>query len=122
MTHVPEATVRVTAGAAAQPMPETPDSFGTEESEVNDPGLKHREIKMFGADWCIDCRRAKDTFAEVGVPYRYINLEEDEAAAQVAEDISGMKKIPVIVYSDNSVQVEPSRAQILQKLSELGLV
>ncbi|MGO1434072.1 MAG: glutaredoxin domain-containing protein [Canibacter sp.] len=97
----------------AQPFPE--DSPAVSQNSLNS------EITMFGADWCIDCRRAKDTFAEVRVPYRFIDLEADEESAEIARDISGRTNIPVIVYPDHSHQVEPSRSEIISKLQELGL-
>lgn len=79
------------------------------------------ETIIFGADWCGDCRRAKRVFDEAGANYRYVNLIEDEAAVEVARDISGRTNIPVILYPDRSHQVEPSNADMLAKIAELGL-
>ncbi|QZY52804.1 glutaredoxin domain-containing protein [Leucobacter tenebrionis] len=79
------------------------------------------ETIIFGADWCGDCRRAKLIFDRAGAPYRYVDLVQDPAAAEVAHDISGRTNIPVIVYPDRSHQVEPSNADMLQKIAELGL-
>lgn len=78
-------------------------------------------IKMFGADWCRDCRRAKALFDSRNVMYTYIDLAEDEAAARVARDISGRMNIPVIVYPDGSFQVEPSNTDMITKLTELNI-
>lgn len=79
------------------------------------------ETIIFGADWCGDCRRAKLIFERAGAPYRYVDLVQDPAAVDVARDISGRTNIPVIVYPDRSHQVEPSNADMLRKISELGL-
>lgn len=79
-------------------------------------------IRMFGADWCGDCRRAKRVFAEHGVDYQWIDLEADPDAATIARDISGRKNIPVIAYPDGSHQVEPSDADMRAKLQEIGLI
>lgn len=76
---------------------------------------------IFGADWCHDCRRAKIVFDRAGVDYRYIDLDEDPAAIEVARDISGRMSIPVILYSDGSHQVEPSNADMRLKIDELEL-
>lgn len=76
---------------------------------------------MFGADWCGDCIRAKSVFDKLGVAYTYVDLVEDEASAKVAQDISGRTQIPVIVYPDQSFQVEPSNSDITAKVEELGL-
>ena len=83
---------------------------------------KHTQITMFGADWCRDCRRAKAMFEHHGVAYTYVDLVKDEAAVGVAHDISGRTNIPVIVYPDESYQVEPSNADITAKLTELGFI
>lgn len=80
-----------------------------------------QSIRIFGADWCGDCRRAKRVFGELNVPYEWIDLVETPAAADVAYDISGRKNIPVITYPDGSHQVEPSDGDMRQKLAELGL-
>jgi len=79
------------------------------------------ETIIFGADWCGDCRRAKLVFDRAGAAYRYVDLVQDPAAADVARDISGRTNIPVIVYSDGSHQVEPSNADMLRKIEELSL-
>lgn len=80
------------------------------------------EIIMFGADWCRDCRRAKRVFGELGVDYRWVDLEADPAAAEVAQEISGRTNIPVIAYPDGSHHVEPSDVDMRAKLRELGLI
>ncbi|WEG09160.1 glutaredoxin domain-containing protein [Microbacterium horticulturae] len=79
-------------------------------------------IKMFGAEWCRDCRRTKKQLDELGIEYDYIDLVVDPSAADVAEEISGRKNIPVVVYPDASHQVEPSNADVEAKLRELSLI
>lgn len=78
-------------------------------------------IRIFGADWCGDCRRAKRVFGDLDVAYEWIDLVADPAAADIAQDISGRKNIPVITYPDGSHQVEPSDGDMRAKLEELGL-
>lgn len=79
------------------------------------------ETIIFGADWCGDCRRAKLIFDRAGAPFTYVDLVQDPDAADVAKDISGRTNIPVILYPDRSHQVEPSNADMLRKIEELGL-
>ena len=92
-------------------------------SEATDPATTdpRPEILMFGADWCRDCRSAQTVLEQAGVRYRYVDLVADPDAARVAEDISGRKNIPVIVYPDTSHQVEPAPSEIIAKLRDLGL-
>jgi glutaredoxin-like protein len=79
-------------------------------------------IKMFGADWCRDCRRTKAQLDELGVDYEYIDLVADPGAADVAKEISGRMNIPVVLYPDASHQVEPSNADVEAKLRALSLI
>ena len=79
-------------------------------------------IKMFGAEWCGDCRRTKKQLDELGIDYEYIDLVADPAAADVAKEISGRTNIPVVLYPDASHQVEPSNGDVEAKLRELSLI
>ena len=79
-------------------------------------------LTLFGADWCIDCRRTKKQLDELGVSYDYIDLLADPNAADVAREISGRTSIPVVVYPDASHHVEPSNADVEAKLRELALI
>ena len=79
-------------------------------------------ITMFGADWCMDCRRTKKQLDQLGVAYEYVDLLVDPTAADVAREISGRTSIPVVVYPDASHHVEPSNADVESKLRELALI
>lgn len=99
-------------------MEDAANGFG-EQPGAETPPLS--ETIIFGADWCGDCRRAKLIFDRSGAPYRYVDLVREPAAVGVAQDISGRTNIPVILYADGSHQVEPSNADMLRKIAELGL-
>lgn len=79
-------------------------------------------IRVYGADWCRDCRRTKQQLDGLEVPYDYIDLEEDESATREAQRISGRMQIPVVVFPDGSHQVEPSNDEVEAKLRELALL
>lgn len=74
-------------------------------------------ITMYGADWCSDCRRSKKLLDAEGASYEYIDVEAIEDAADKARAISGRTNIPVIVFPDGSHLVEPSNAELLEKLA-----
>jgi mycoredoxin len=78
-------------------------------------------IRMYGADWCSDCRRTKKQLTELGVAFEYIDVEHDDAMAEEAKAIAGRMNIPVVVYPDGSHQVEPSNHDVEVKLAELSL-
>ena len=79
-------------------------------------------ITVFGADWCRDCIRTKKQLDRLDVDYRYIDLMAEPSAAEVARDISGRTRIPVVVYPDASHHVEPSDADVAAKLRDLALI
>ena len=79
-------------------------------------------LTLFGADWCMDCRRTKKQLDQLGVAYEYVDLLADPTAADVAREISGRTSIPVVVYPDASHHVEPSNADVESKLRELALI
>ncbi|MFS0853056.1 glutaredoxin family protein [Microbacterium sp. 179-I 3D4 NHS] len=79
-------------------------------------------ITMFGADWCRDCIRTKKQLDALGVEYTYVDLVADPAAVDVAKEISGRTNIPVVLYPDASHHVEPSNADVEEKLRELSLI
>ncbi len=77
-------------------------------------------ITMYGAQWCGDCRRAKQYFDDNDIEFTYVNLEETpEAADIVLERNGGLKRVPVIVFGDDSHLTEPSNEALAAKLAEL---
>ncbi len=75
------------------------------------------EITMYGTAWCGDCKRAKKFFGEQRVKYNFIDIENNEEAVAIVERANdGKHVIPVIVYPDGSTQIEPSNAELAQKL------
>ena len=74
-------------------------------------------IRMYGANWCPDCRRAKTFFGEQRIHYDYIDIEQfPEAVAEVERINDGMRSIPTIVFPDGSVLVEPSDTDLAAKM------
>ncbi len=73
---------------------------------------------MYSTTWCGDCRRAKRVFADFGVPYIEVNIEEDEDAAELVQTLNnGMRSVPTIVFPDGGVLVEPSSAALAAVLA-----
>ena len=74
-------------------------------------------IKFYGALWCPDCRRSKTFLGEHRVPYEYIDVDQDtDAQAYVRQINNDRLIIPTILFSDGSILVEPSNAELAQKL------
>ena len=74
-------------------------------------------LKMYGAPWCPDCRRAKEFLGELRVKYDWINVDHDPDGLKYVEQINNGKQIiPTIVFPDGSVLVEPTNAELAEKL------
>jgi len=75
------------------------------------------EITVYGAHWCPDCRRSKQFLGEHQIPYNWVDIEEDrEGEKFVIEKNAGKRIIPTIVFADVSILVEPTNAQLAEKL------
>lgn len=74
-------------------------------------------ITLYGTGWCPDCKRSKQFFGEQRVPYHYVDIDNDpESVAFVEQTNNGLRSIPTIVFPDGAVLVEPSNAQLAEKL------
>ncbi len=79
--------------------------------------IHDNQIVVYSTVWCPDCKRAKKFFGEHRVPYINIDIEQDPAAMEYVEKVNnGMRIIPTIVFPDGSILVEPSNAELAQKL------
>ena len=85
--------------------------------------MSEKEITMYSADWCGDCRRSKRLLDSLNVHYTIIDVEKDEsAAAKVIEINGGAQSIPVINFSDGTHLTEPSDNDLKAKLEALAII
>lgn len=78
---------------------------------------EHQPILVYSTTWCSDCKRAKKFFGEHRLAYVNIDIEEDADAMAYVEKINqGKRIVPTIVFPDGSILVEPSDAQLAEKL------
>lgn len=74
------------------------------------------EIKVYGAEWCGDCRRAKRMLERMDATFEYIDVDADLDAKAEAIRISGRRNIPVIVFPEGDVLVEPTDPELEKAL------
>jgi mycoredoxin len=80
-------------------------------------------IKMYGAMWCGDTRRARTWFDNNHIPYEWIDVDKDKEAELFVKSVNkGFRSIPTIVFTDGSILVEPSTSKLEQHAKALGLV
>ncbi|PHX76189.1 MAG: NrdH-redoxin [Actinobacteria bacterium] len=85
--------------------------------------MTSKEITIYSADWCGDCRRSRRLLDELNVTYTVIDIEADQAASdKVIEINGGMRSIPVIIFADGTHMTEPSDINLKAKLTSLGII
>jgi mycoredoxin len=72
-------------------------------------------VTVYGADWCVDCRRARRYLDATGIPYRWVDVAADRSA-QALLDSAGYRAIPVIVTPAGQVLVEPTNDELANVL------
>ena len=81
-------------------------------------------IKLYGADWCGDCFRAKKVFERFALDYDYIDIEKDEKDLKYVREVNpnGYESIPVIVFPDGGILIEPDTNILIRRLKDLKLI
>ena len=76
------------------------------------------EIVVYSTTWCSDCRRAKRVLDRFGARYRWVDVDEDEAAADRVVRINrGLRVVPTILFPDGTIMTEPSDEELARKLA-----
>lgn len=79
--------------------------------------MVQQQIRIFGAPWCPDCKRSKQFLNEQRVPYEWNDIDQDEEARAYVQQVNNGKQIiPTIVFPDGSLLVEPTNAELADKL------
>ena len=82
------------------------------------------DLKLYGADWCPDCRRAKTFLKENSIDFEFIDVDIDKEATSLVEKINGGKRIiPTLIVNDKSL-INPDNATLASALgiNEVGRV
>jgi thioredoxin reductase (NADPH) len=75
------------------------------------------DIRLYGTTWCSDCKRAKMFFGEHRVAYDFIDIDGDDEGVRIVEEVNqGKRIIPTIFFPDGSTLVEPTNAELADKL------
>ncbi|HSJ51904.1 MAG TPA: FAD-dependent oxidoreductase [Actinomycetota bacterium] len=74
-------------------------------------------IKVYGATWCPDCRRAKRFLGDQRVPYEWHDIEVDPDGVRIVQARNdGKNIIPTILFPDGSHLAEPSNEELAAKI------
>ena len=79
--------------------------------------MDKQTIVMYTKAWCGDCQRAKQFFLDYEIEYEEIDVDADEEAAAFVRSVNnGRETVPTIVFTDQSILVEPSNKQLAHKM------
>ena len=76
-----------------------------------------QKLRVIGASWCPDCKRAKTFLGQHRIEFQWVDMESDPTAQEEVERINGGKRIiPTIIFPDGSILTEPSNDELAEKL------
>ncbi|GAB4487686.1 MAG: mycoredoxin [Anaerolineales bacterium] len=77
------------------------------------------QIVLYGTAWCGDCRRARNIFAQMNIPYLDIDIDADQQAQEFVKQVNrGNRSVPTIVFPDGSTLTEPDNVSLSNKLNQ----
>jgi mycoredoxin len=76
---------------------------------------------MYTTPWCGFCRNLKAQLARAGIEMAEVDIEQDQAAAEFVMSVNGGNQtVPTVLFPDGSAMVNPSAAQVQQRLATLS--
>jgi mycoredoxin len=75
-------------------------------------------LTMYTTTWCGYCTRLKSMLAREGIHYTEVNIEQDEAAADLVMRVNGGNRtVPTVVFPNGTALTNPSIAQVKAELA-----
>jgi glutaredoxin len=80
------------------------------------------KVTVYGANWCEDTEATLKDLDSLGVPYDYVDVDQDPAAQDwVKRQNRGKQRTPTLDI-DGQILVEPDRRDLEQALRGKGLL
>lgn len=76
-------------------------------------------IKIYGADWCGDCRRTTSILDGLGIGYEYVNTDDTAIHDEMLQLTDGKDEIPTLLFQDGTVIQNPDNAGLLKAVDHL---
>lgn len=78
---------------------------------------KAGRVQLFGADWCPDCRRAKNFLRDNAINFEFIDVDSNAWATEKVEEINHGKRIIPTVLIDEKPFTNPDNSKLTTLLS-----
>ena len=76
------------------------------------------QLIMYTTPWCGFCRNLKKQLARDGIEMAEVDIEQDPAAAEFVMSVNGGNQtVPTIVLPDGTTLVNPTAAQVRERLA-----
>ena len=80
---------------------------------INEAG----RVQLFGADWCPDCRRAKNFLRDNAINFEFIDVDANDWATAKVEEINNGKRIIPTILIDDITHTNPDNVALTKLLS-----
>lgn len=79
-------------------------------------------VTVYGADWCHDTSNTKELLEEMGVAYKYVNVDDDQKGEDfVLAHNGGVQRLPTVDVGGVILSV-PEDEELARALEEKGLI
>jgi mycoredoxin len=73
---------------------------------------------MYTTTWCGYCVRLKSQLQREGIEFAEVNIETDEAAAELVMSVNGGNQtVPTLVFPDGTALTNPTIGQVKEQLA-----
>jgi mycoredoxin len=78
-------------------------------------------VTMYTTTWCGYCFRLKKLMQREGIDFAEVDIENDEAAADVVMQANGGNRtVPTLLFADGTALTNPSIDQVKSQLTHLS--
>jgi mycoredoxin len=79
------------------------------------------QLIMYTTPWCGFCRNLKKQLARDGIELTEVDIEQDPAACEFVMSVNGGNQtVPTVVFPDGTTLVNPSAAQVRERLAAVS--
>ncbi len=75
------------------------------------------QIQLYGADWCPDCRRAKNFLTDNKINFEFIDVDKHSSATKKVEEINNGKRIIPTITINEKPFTNPDNVELTKLLS-----